>query len=433
MSRNAITIITRIKTVNIGNEALSTELIKTVSRMNPKYVIRAIERAPMHLASISYSKVKKPVDEFSYGVIDGWAKNLSSIKAREAQNHANEVELIFRKSEPKKISAIRSHLNLRGYLASLGFYKRDFGSRIGNFSESALVLLNPAGELNPKSIDPPLRMFSELLAAKKCGARVGLVNFSFEIDDPDVIKLFVSIFNHIDFIYVRDSLSFGLLEKSGVDLRIMKLVPDLAFMTTINSGDEQAKQICLRYGVDKNSAVIVINGKTGLSAVSDWVEIVNELRGRGFKPIVMSNELSSDIGFARELQALTNIDVLNEQFSYQTYSTLLGNSGLVVSNRLHTCILALVAGALVVPVEPIMRKIRGLFADMNYPISVPSVREEGWVGEVIENIDKILEQKSEIKSQMDIEISKIRQIICEAYQFNDIPVSDALPSGSAKT
>jgi len=411
-----ITLVTRIKTLNIGNEALSTELIKAVSDYSNDEVL-ALERAPNHLSQFSFSKLRGKSEFKIDSTVNKWVYKLVGLSAGELQDFKSSIELVYKKSEPKRISKIRGKLKLRGWLAKTGYYSRQYSNRLRNFSESRVVLLNPAGELNPMSIDPPLRMLVELLAAKELGAKVGITNFSYEIDDSDVNKVLVKLFNRLDFIYVRDQLSLNLLNDLGVHKSLLRLVPDLVFMSVPESNSIKVNNICKEYGIDHSSVIVVINGKTGLSDVKDWAKVIDVLRDRGLKPIIMSNELSSDIKFAMELKKISGVDVVERQFSYKTYSEVVGRANFIVSNRLHTSILALTANTPVIPVEPILRKIRGVFGDFGYPLSVPSVREEGWVDQVVSNIDFLIANRDFVLEISNARLSETRSKIIKNYKF----------------
>lgn len=410
-----ITLVTRIKTLNIGNEALSSELIKIVSDCSDDEVL-ALERAPNHLSQFSFSQLRGKNDFEIDSIVNKWIDKIVGLCHGELQDFKNSVELVYKVSEPKVISKIRSKLKLRGWLAKTGYYSKQYSDRLKNFSESRVVLLNPAGELNPMSIDPPLRMLVELLAAKELGAKVGVTNFSYEIDNLDVNKVLVNLFNRMDFIYVRDQLSLNLLVNLGVDESLLRLVPDLVFMSEPEFNSKEIDNICKEYGIDHSSVIVVINGKTGLSDVKDWAKVVDVLRDRGLKPIVMSNELSSDIKFAMELKKISCVDVVEKQFSYKIYSEVVSRANFIVSNRLHTSILALTANTPVIPVEPILRKIRGVFGDFDYPLNVPSVREDGWVDQLVSNIDFLIANRDLVLEKSKKSLSETRNKILEAYK-----------------
>lgn len=78
-----------------------------------------------------------------------------------------------------------------------------------------------------------------------------------------------------------------------------------------------------------------------------------------------------------------------------TNAAQLGEFELVVSNRLHTCILTLAADTPVLPIEPSILKMTGLFGTFEYPISVinPSDDPE-WSRTAIHELDRMLETRA---------------------------------------
>jgi hypothetical protein len=151
------------------------------------------------------------------------------------------------------------NLHITGFRARLGFYDEEMLNRLNIYRASAITILNPAGELNPQSIEPPLRMFLELRVAQILGSKVGVVNFSYEIPDIFISKLFTTIMNEFDFIRVRVSLSLQNLVENGLYPDKSAVISDLAFLTKFES-TEVSTNFANKFDILLNSSALVVNG-----------------------------------------------------------------------------------------------------------------------------------------------------------------------------
>ena len=415
MTQNLITAVTRIRTVNIGNEALSAELMRLLERKAASrgQTAVALERAPRHLAQFVRNSLSKDPDKAAKTVAS-WVRRLARIKPALTPPPANRIELYFERGKSKRLLKLKARLQLRRWAALGGLYQAELAQRLGIYERSTCVVLNPAGELNPESIDPPLRMLTELLAAKAKGSRVGVVNFSYEITEPQIAPLFARLFEQCDFICVRDTLSLEVLAQAGVSRSRLHLVPDLVFMTEPEFSANDAA-LAQSLGIDRDTVAVVVNGKTGLSKVEDWTTLIERIRGAGKKVVLLSNELSSDIAFLEELSRQSGATLIKEQYSYRQYAALLSQLSLVVSNRLHTCVLAMTAGTPVVAIEPILRKVRGALSDLQYPLPVPSVREPGWVDVAWSSVQIALRDREVLQQQIATILETTRAQIVAGY------------------
>lgn len=416
MSRNLITAITRVKTVNIGNEALSSELMRLLSGIaaDRGQQATALERAPRHLAQFTWRKLhSNPVNAIDQ--VERWASQLSQITPDlSVIVPERSIELVFEQAQDSRVIALKERLQLRRWAARAGAYKSEFAQRLGLYARSSNVILNPAGELNPQSIDPPLRMLTELRAAQKMGARVGVINFSFEIPEPSIGSLFAGLFNRFDFIAVRDHLSHAVLVEAGVNAAHVKVIPDLAFMTEPEA-PAIGRKLAEELGIAPGTIAVIVNGRTGTSTVKDWSVVVASIREAGHPVILLSNELSSDLLFARELAKNSGARLIERQFSYRTYAALLRELRLVVSNRLHTAVLSMVAGTPVIAVEPIFRRIQGVMEEVGHPYAVPCVRKPNWATETVALVQKALSDEVALRDQLPEMVLAARRRISAGY------------------
>ena len=110
----------------------------------------------------------------------------------------------------------------------------------------------------------------------------------------------------------------------------------------------------------------------------------------------------------------SRVTVAEPTFDYREYASLLGEFELVVSNRLHTCILALAAGTPVLPIEPSTLKMRGPFETFDDPVSVIDPREDpNWSNAAIDALDQLFDTRVELKQSIATELGRVRTKIRE--------------------
>ncbi|MBL1209496.1 polysaccharide pyruvyl transferase family protein [Geminocystis sp. GBBB08] len=415
LSRSLVTVVTRLKTTNIGNEALSSELISLIKNKFPNYKICPLERAPRFLDQYYSTMLSKDLatalKQFEY-----WAqfiaKKISFISPITLdKDFSSSVTLIRKNRTPSWKPFIEKKLHLRALKSRLGLYDDEMLKRLAIYQFSTLTILNPGGEFQPKSIESALKILLELRVAQILGSKVGIVNFSYEIEDEFISMFFIKIISQFDFIRVRDSLSLQNLVSRGLDKNTASVIGDLVFLTEPESQDI-SNSLTQKFNITPNTVAVVINTVLGTSSINDWARIINFLKEKYNDVALISNEISSDFPILQSISRLTPTRIISEQFSYRTYAALLRNFDLVVSSRLHTMILSMLVNTTVVPIEPLNSRMKGQMEDIKYPIPVTSVFETDWTSQVIEiinstTLDKKLKQKiSELVEEQKVKISQ---------------------------
>ena len=416
-TRKLITVVTRLRTINVGNEALSNELLNLVRSEFLDFHVCALERAPRFLDKYSTkglsADISKALIEF-----ETWAQKIVSICKDQSLNvdldqlKSSEVSLVRTSKTPRWKPLIDSKLGIRKTMSSLGLHDKEMKNRLSVYKSSSITILNPAGEFNFVSIDPPLRMLLELRVAQLLGSRAGVVNFSFETPNSYIAELFAKIMNKFDFICVRDSLSLQHLLESGLNPEKAVVIADLAFLTQPEPA-EKGREIAESLGIDLKlkTAALVINSKIVTSRLDQWKKVVEKLNRDFDQVILLSNEISSDLPFLKSLQKINPfIKLVLAQLNYKDYASLLGSIDLVISTRLHSSVLSMVSGTFVIPIEPLKCKIKGLLKDVNYPISTSNLNDTRWTLDVCDLLKASFseEEYNELSNLVNVARSKIR-------------------------
>jgi polysaccharide pyruvyl transferase WcaK-like protein len=419
-ARDVVTVMTRLRSVNIGNEALSSELLRLMPSVLPSQRVVALERAPKYLARYSYADL--PGDETAaLAKCDRWAAGLVDLsRSASGQSIADgnpKVELVRSAPPPQGIVAqAKRRLNLRRVAAKAGRYDAEMVARLAAHRRAAVAVLNPAGEFNPLSTDPPLRMLTELRAAHHLGAVAGAVNFSFEPRDEETGAVFAALLKTLDFVAVRDELSRQLLDRLGLPGESVAVAGDLAFLT--DPAFEAGKAAAERLGLTPNTVVMVVNGHYDRSTVAEWARVAQEIAALAGeeKVVMLSNELSSDLPFAQEIARIAPVRFIDEQWSYRDYAGLLSCVRLVVSSRLHSNVLALAGGTPVVAVELIERRIVGVMKQLGYPVPVAISSAPDWAERTTATVREVLAAEAELRAQIPVLVARQREAIVSALR-----------------
>lgn len=380
-----ITVLTNMKPTNVGNQALSTELLRLVTRLRPDATVYPVGRSS-GLDTIT----ARDVDDVPR-LIDGWVDELvrraeAAPKDAAGAVYTGAVVPLVRRSSTRIVMRqwtrkLRLRARAKTLLYRLGV--RDDASqrqpiRTRNMGSSELVIYNAAGELNPHpgSFDVVLRSLVELLAAQRLGARTFVVNHSVECCDRFAERVVAYVYPRLTGVVVRDQQSRDELRRLGVPDANVRVVPDIALLAR-PARDASA----LRASDDVPARKLVglsINYWDASEHETGWVEFVRALRATGLEVMFVSNALGQDVVFAKRLAQQCGIRVQSYDYDYEDYSTLLARLRVVVTNRLHTGVLAHVAGTPIVPVEANRFKVTALFREIDYPLRAISPGSEAW-------------------------------------------------------
>jgi len=393
MSR--ITVLTNMKPTNVGNQALSTELLRLVKRSRPGEEVFAIGRSGglKHVTSHGAAPTDAPA------LIEQWADELvraaraASLPAQ--RSYQGEIIPLVRRSKARvSIHRWTRRLRIRARISDMmhrfGMDKRDVAqqqhSRARLMGESRIAIYNPAGELNPHagSFDVVLRSLVEMLAASRMGARTYVVNHSVEFSDRFAEEAVAYIYSRMTGIIVRDQSSRAELERVGVPAERIRVVPDIAFLTEPSASDRALKPADQL--PDKQLVGLAINYWDATRNEAGWTAFVSEIRRQGSEVIFVSNALGQDLAFAKRLQQACGIRIQTYDYDYDTYCALLGKLRLVVTNRLHTGVFAYVAGTPVVPVEANQFKVTSLFQEIRYPLAAINTTSSSWPQQLLTTV-----------------------------------------------
>ncbi len=405
-STDEIVLVTRLKTLNNGNQALSAAWLAMLERAFPGAPIRVLERRPRHLQQYTLRELANDRDPFA--AFDAITTKL----AREAPGPSfagnaiptTRILLDETVTPPARFVALRQRLNLRGRAARLGLYLDEYRRRLSAYQRARLVVVNPAGEFFPRE---PLAAFYHLLdahVARKLGRPTAIVNHTMDITDPTLRRLIPSIYRTLDLVGFRDDKSVAAFREMGGDLSNVLVTPDLALTTELRTTNpRRTGTVALAVNVPEATASRTLAG---------WERLIGALRERGIDLVLVSNEMPVDLPFYEQLvRRFPGLRVEGANLDHDRYGELLGTFDVVVSSRMHTGVLAMIAGTPVVPIEGSSFKITGLFQELGVQAPVIDPTKPDWPARTIERILEVRAHRDHAASDVLTKIGVVRERI----------------------
>jgi polysaccharide pyruvyl transferase WcaK-like protein len=401
-----ILLITRVRTLNKGNQALSRAWVTLLEGAFPDAALRVLERRPRHLLQYRLSDLAKARDP--YRAFDELTTKLAKLAPGPDYTHpvAETAEILLDENipAPTRHVALRQRLNLRGLLARAGHYADEYRHRLSACQRASLVIVNPAGEFFPRE---PSAAFYHLLdadVARKLGVPTAIVNHTMDITDPVLRAIIPRLYRDLDLVEFRDTASVEAFEKMGGDLSNVVVAPDLALTTEFHgTPTKRAGTVAVAINAPEAAA----NGY-----LPQWEETIAAVRGMGLRVELISNEIPFDLPFYSVLQQrFRDLPIASAGLPDREYCALLAGYDLVITSRMHTAILAMVSGTPVVPVEGASFKITGLFRELGF--DTPVIRPVGnaWPGHVVDEVQRVRAAGADASSTLATRIAAVRERI----------------------
>lgn len=378
MTAPEVVLITRVRTNNKGNQALSSAWLAMLQQAFPAARVRAMERRPPHFLQYTLAEFAADADPFPRfdRVTSALARLAPGPDAIAPPSPVQHIELDERIARKPRFAALRQRLNLRRWAARAGRYREDYRRRLAACQRAQLVVVNPAGEFFPDDPAPALYHLLDVFVAHKLGRPAAIVNHTLDVNDPTLRRLIPRIYRELALVGFRDDKSVAAFRDMGGDLGNVLVTPDLALMTRRPA----------RRAPERGRVALAVHAPAAswVDRSTPWLDVITGLRGKGFDVVLVSNEMPADQGFFTMVQQRTQVAVAGAGLAYDRYCELLGTFDFVVSSRMHTSILAMVAGTPVIPVEGPSFKISGLFAELGFTQPVIQSTQPGWTHQVIE-------------------------------------------------
>lgn len=425
---SCVTIITKTVTPNAGNQALSTELFRLVKTKYPSsqifhyWRVPGLEQYTMPRLARGGSDPLQTLDRWVDAIIEKYGptslneseETVTSLRELQKSKVPDNLDRYIKVTpllKPNHLSKCLQKVKtvLRRLYRYVGPYRSCFRKWLRLLKVSDIVIYSPAGIMLDQEAYFILHDLIILRIAQKFGAKVFVVNQSFEINNEYLKKLVVSLYDSFDRVTVRDPISRERLINAGLPRKKLKLVPDTAYLASYTHN-----QRILASGIDtkkiKPSTVAICVQLRQNINWAGWDKVINHLISLNKKVIFVSHQISSDREIALAFSKMFGIEVIDQQYDYESYIELLSLFELVISERYHTCVFSALAGVPFIPIQVFgMSKMHGLTAFLNYPISSISTDANDFGEEVIRSIQKIYIRYLHTRQSMNEKIPIIRQ------------------------
>lgn len=388
--RNVITLITRMRTRNSGNQALSAALLDYFRREWPCYRVVGLERAPAALDGfvLADGAPRDAVARFRRV-----ARNLVALppaRAVDVGRGPSQPRLVVDKSFAARVLR-RARRHVPGFDRLLA--SAEYRHRLGVYRRSALVIANPAGEFDPAFPgEAPVRLLLDLYIAKLCGARTAAVNHSVEITDETLREIARVVYPEFDAVVVRDEQSRHTLVDIGVPPGRICVAPDAVFTLAGQAAPaaDGVPRAGMRIGLALNPRNLHVTESVAETIVRGLVE-------RGHTVTAISNCWSVDRDLWQPLAHRLPIGLQPRDLPYQEYLKYLPRFDGIVSGRLHTNIMGMISGVPSVPVEGNVYRTEALLGGRGYPLPVVHLGSSDWISRFREAVTHLESEGANVR------------------------------------
>lgn len=416
--RRKAVLLSNYRTMNLGNEALTTAVEGALATVLPGWAVIGIGR-PSHGAGT----FPRQMDEFARFWNQRVARDLLAVSTKrtlQVFRHRKEREAAFSNTAPgqRYVGRIgsRRRSTARWILRNgpVGLVSRWYADlelradlRVACASE--LVIYNPAGEINHTSSYVPLMRLHQIAVAQAAGVPSAIVNFTFEPADEFVEYAARRTLPLTGCVIVRDVESADALRSLGVSSDKLWVLPDAVFLVE-GATDGERESAAKAYPEIVDAYGIVFNHKYAGNQLRAFVALVEGLRLKG-RVVLLSNEPVTD---GPHLEAISRslpggpCPVIVSCTGHRQYVGVMANLRALCTSRLHSAILAMVTGTPVVVLENGGHKFAGAMRTAGLQGVVVDASCEEWEKGVSETLDRV-------KAPSAMDLSRIRAEIRAGY------------------
>lgn len=376
-----IFLITKLKTTNVGNQALSEELIRLFTAHVGKDQL-IIDGRPMGLDSYSEARIKSSTDPLK--TFERWAdaivSKFASVPEIDFTPRTPSVTLLTGDHPQLRFEKIKARIRpLKRFLSRIKAYNAPYRNRLQRLQTCEWLVYSGAGEVGDNNVF--LRQLIELRVAQKLGKKTAAVNQSVVIKTSVYQKLVAHVYGHMDKIVVRGDISRSNLISYGVTRDVFEIAPDTALNTTFHV----KSAYLMREGFKKPVVGINFTPRVKLD-FKKVEEIVKKIKESDRDIVFLTNEPFEDGPLGTELMRKFGVSLLRNPYDYVAYCSLLGELEFLISTRLHSNVLALVAGTPIIPIEGNVFKTTELLRQLQYPVPVVDPSSANWIDRVIQEM-----------------------------------------------
>lgn len=382
---NKVFLVTKLNTTNLGNQALSMELIRLFEMHIGKENLFVGGR-PLNFYGYNMNDLKKASDPTK--LFEEWAdavvNKYRSVSVGSEFTPGIDPFILTRVSD-NKMEGMKALLRpLKRFLKRSFLFDKSYVERLDKINSSDVFVYSGAGEVSDNHVF--LRQMLEIRIAQKLGKRTGAVNQSLVIKTNNFKKIVGLVYGAMDHIVVRGEVSKAAIAATGVSEKKIFVAPDSAVCTDCDISQ-----------VPKNNMVGINLTPFIKFHYHDVEKVLAKLKTYNRKVVFITNEPIGDIPVIQKFKDDYKINCLPECDDYISFTKKIAAFEYIIGARLHTSVLALTVGVPVVPIEGLVWKTKELFSQLKYPIDTVNVDDRGWAESIIQSIDLIEKKQIDFK------------------------------------
>ena len=387
-----IFLVTKLKTTNIGNEALSHEIIKLFhDKVNDCSI--NVNGRPFGLYGYQAETLLK--NDNPLKLFEKWTDDIINKinKENEVTFKAKKGEVVLYANETEfKIDKWKALLKpLKSWYNSMFVYTNAYVERAKILKASDWHVYSGAGEVNDgngnnniNSGNVFLRQLIEIRVAQKLGIKTAAVNQSVNLNTALFQSICAHVYSKMEKIIIRGETTRKNLINYGVPEAIIEVAPDSAINTILDTTINLHK--------NKNKVGFNISDRVKISE-KEISRIVSHLRALGKEVVFCTNEPYGDIEIIDMFAKKFNVPNISGHRNYKEYAMKLAECDCIISARVHTNMLSLVSHTIIIPIEGNDFRLAELLEGFKYPIPIIKSQTEGWTDKLLLEIDNVLVEK----------------------------------------
>ena len=235
------------------------------------------------------------------------------------------------------------------------------------FKDYTHICFNGEGAVHYRS--GHIRLFMGLLyLAKLQGKTVASVNQTVDLDrDRTLEQLLSKVYNRLDFVSVREPLSYAYLQEIGV--KEVQLIPDAVYGLPKMHTEEIESRVA---AYDLPEHYIAFTGSSALKRNKTSLEqvrhILSMIQGTVQLPIVFMANAKTDIWLAHQLKDAFDLMIIEPPVKYIDAMAMIAQADILIGGRQHPNIFAYIYETPYVPFEGNTFKNEGVALLQNYPL-----------------------------------------------------------------
>jgi polysaccharide pyruvyl transferase WcaK-like protein len=273
-----------------------------------------------------------------------------------------------------------------------------------DISSSEIVIFSAAGLIAEHlSRFIPMYMF-EVYLAVRLGKPVAVINQSVFVKDEALQELISCVYSMVNVHTVREPQSASNLEYLGVKQENIIVSYDSAFFVKGSS----RKDLIEKEGISKGDIAIAIRGDRSLKELKYLINSLSKFsQETGHQIYFIYTCYAHDKKLFNELSKHISIRSPSEYYNYDDVIELLRGFDLLITDRYHAAIFAMIAGTPVLAIDSITKKLGSLMEAIKYPLK--TIQSNEIKNNLYPQIKRVVNERDELSDFVSARVHEARK------------------------